>query len=208
VADPEQLSDRVASARRDLAAVGEAAGAPSEVEFRASASAVHLGLVARLVSPVLAGAVLGDTMLDLDPDRTRWRPPTAGEPSFSLWLPEPSGLAVPDAAGMAQAFIRLVLVPVLLPLEDTLHERARVSRQVLRGNLASALNGAVTVLTGMLPQTQSPADHLLRAVLSSPELAGAGRFDASGRFRRNNCCLYYRLPGGGLCSDCILAARP
>ncbi|MGH3410268.1 MAG: (2Fe-2S)-binding protein [Streptosporangiaceae bacterium] len=27
-------------------------------------------------------------------------------------------------------------------------------------------------------------------------------------FRRHSCCLYYRLPGGGLCGDCALAAPP
>ena len=23
-------------------------------------------------------------------------------------------------------------------------------------------------------------------------------------FRRRSCCLYYRVPGGGLCGDCVL----
>ncbi|WP_372507037.1 (2Fe-2S)-binding protein [Actinomadura madurae] len=26
-----------------------------------------------------------------------------------------------------------------------------------------------------------------------------------GGFVRNNCCLYYRVPGGGMCGDCGLA---
>jgi hypothetical protein len=203
-----QLSERVGGARRDLAAA--ASVAPADVEYRAAASAVHLGLVARLVSPVVAAAVIGDTVLDLDPDRCCWRPPIDGEPSFALRLPHPQGAAIPDAAGQAAAFARVALAPLLLPLEDTVHRGARVSRRVLRGNLGSGLAGAVTVLVGALPRLQRPADRLLRALLLLPELAGTGQIEDGGRFRRHSCCLFYRVPGGGLCGDCILTrpARP
>jgi ferric iron reductase protein FhuF len=27
-------------------------------------------------------------------------------------------------------------------------------------------------------------------------------------FRRQSCCLYYRLPGGGLCGDCCFQRPP
>jgi ferric iron reductase protein FhuF len=26
-------------------------------------------------------------------------------------------------------------------------------------------------------------------------------------FLRNSCCLYYRLPDGGLCGDCVLRVK-
>jgi ferric iron reductase protein FhuF len=205
VTPPEQLSGRMATARRGLAAA--ASVAPADVDLRAAASAVHLGLVARLVSPVVAAAVIGDTVLDLHPDRTWWRPPADGEPSFSLRMPQPTGVAAPAAAGQAEAFARFLLAPVLLPLEDALYQAARVSRHVLRGNLVSALNGAATVLVGTLPTSRRPAERLLRALLQVPELAGTGWFDEGGQFHRRSCCLFYRVPGGGLCGDCILVAR-
>jgi iron complex transport system ATP-binding protein len=27
-------------------------------------------------------------------------------------------------------------------------------------------------------------------------------------YRRTSCCLYYRVPGGGLCGDCVLTTQP
>jgi FhuF-like iron-sulfur protein len=37
------------------------------------------------------------------------------------------------------------------------------------------------------------------------QFAGADRFAGAGlSFRRRSCCLYYRVPGGGLCGDCTL----
>jgi ferric iron reductase protein FhuF len=40
------------------------------------------------------------------------------------------------------------------------------------------------------------AAPLAPAVLSAPP-----------EFRRNSCCLYYRLPEGGLCGDCVLGVK-
>jgi ferric iron reductase protein FhuF len=49
-------------------------------------------------------------------------------------------------------------------------------------------------------------------VLEHEPFAGFGRFVAdpghpSGiGFARTTCCLYYRVPGGGKCADCVLRA--
>jgi hypothetical protein len=50
---PRILRDRVAAVRARLAATG--GQAPEAVELRVAASVTHLGLLARLVSPALAG---------------------------------------------------------------------------------------------------------------------------------------------------------
>jgi hypothetical protein len=69
------------------------------------------------------------------------------------------------------------------------------------GNAASALAGSLNV---------GPAGGgraaLVRALLAREPLAGAGSFGADG-FVRNNCCLYYRVPGGGMCGDCGLLTK-
>jgi hypothetical protein len=45
-------------------------------------------------------------------------------------------------------------------------------------------------------------------------LAGTGELrpprppDRDWSFRRRSCCLYYRVPGGELCGDCVLSHRP
>jgi ferric iron reductase protein FhuF len=44
---------------------------------------------------------------------------------------------------------------------------------------------------------------LAGAIMSQPPLAGTARVLPPG-FVRNSCCLFYRVPGAGLCADCIL----
>ena len=68
---------------------------------------------------------------------------------------------------------------------------------MLWGNVSSALAGAAGQLD----------DHAVWATVA--ELLDvaplAGTADLRGRaLRRRNCCLYYRIPGGGTCGDCVL----
>ena len=81
---------------------------------------------------------------------------------------------------------------------------------LLRGNSASALTGALGALVRWQPALAGPARELAVQLLGQADLAGAGEL-TGGRelsFRRNSCCLYYRLPGGGLCGDCCLDHPP
>jgi ferric iron reductase protein FhuF len=66
---------------------------------------------------------------------------------------------------------------------------------VLAGNAASALVGTARVLGWGWP--------LAERALARGWLAGA----LAGS-RRTTCCLYYRVPGGGLCGDCVLDRVP
>jgi ferric iron reductase protein FhuF len=92
-----------------------------------------------------------------------------------------------------------------------------VSEQVLWGNVASALAGAMTMLVEVHPEQADTAARLVETLLERGPLAGTGeifRPEASRPqrfFVRRSCCLFYRVPGGGYCGDCVLtrdARRP
>src|SRR5439155_5371509 len=90
IAGAAPLAARIGQVRAGLAtAAGCAAG---EVEFRVAASVAQLGVVARLISPVLGAAVLGGA-LRIDPAQARWVPSVGGP--FRLSVPT---TAVPDTA--------------------------------------------------------------------------------------------------------------
>ncbi|WP_371619198.1 (2Fe-2S)-binding protein [Streptomyces sp. NBC_00454] len=176
---------------------------------RVAASTAQFGIASRLWSIALGGAALSGRAPDLGPDRVWWRLPGAG--SLELWLPEPTALpaAVPGET-LAQSLADTVLTDNLALLDDRLRTRFGVSPQVLRGNAASGLVGAVRVLGDRVPGEAA-------AALAAELLADGGPLGASGTFVhepglgvafvRRSCCLYYRAPGGGLCGDCVLRTR-
>jgi ferric iron reductase protein FhuF len=82
-----------------------------------------------------------------------------------------------------------------------------ISRRVLWGNLASATAGALSMLRQMTPGGPAAVQEMGTALFARPGLSDTGGFGPTG-FRRNSCCLYYRIPGGGLCADCVLTMRP
>ncbi|WP_199808608.1 (2Fe-2S)-binding protein, partial [Streptomyces sp. NRRL S-146] len=51
------------------------------------------------------------------------------------------------------------------------------------------------------------ARSLAAELLAHPLLTGAGTLDGTA-FRRRSCCLYYRVPGGGVCGDCCFTRPP
>ncbi|MGW5850200.1 (2Fe-2S)-binding protein [Streptomyces sp. NPDC055254] len=167
---------------------------------RVAASTAQLGIASRLWSLGLGCAALAGRVPDLSADRVRWRLPGAG--SLELWLPEPSWL---PAGTLGENVLGNLAV-----LDSALRERFGVSPKVLRGNAASALVGALRVLIDRVPGGAAVA--LAEALLADGgALAGAGTFvheEGLGvAFVRNSCCLYYRVPGGGYCGDCVLRTR-
>ncbi|MFB7597838.1 (2Fe-2S)-binding protein [Streptomyces sp. NPDC056160] len=127
-----------------------------------------------------------------------------------------SGAAAASAA--AAALARVVLLAHLEPLAATLRARHRLAPGLLRGNAASALVGAARQLGGWArandrPEAAQQAHDLAVRLLAHPALAGAGTpgtWGARGTtgFRRRSCCLYYRVPGGGVCGDCCFTRVP
>jgi hypothetical protein len=190
LSDPDALAERVVAAGTVLA------GPP-----RAVASVTFLGIASRLVSPPFAAFVLAGVLPV--PDRLWWRP----VPSGPLRIAYEIATAAPaDAATFVAASVTDTVGPVLRAFAD----RYRISAKVMWGNVASALAGAAGVLADSRPEHADRAGVVLERVLAGPPLAGAGtmvRPDPARARRfliRHNCCLYYRIAGGGVCADCVL----
>ncbi|MFJ9645626.1 (2Fe-2S)-binding protein [Streptomyces sp. NPDC101206] len=169
---------------------------------RVAASTAQFGIASRLWSLGLGCAALGGRVPDLAPDRVWWRLPTAG--SLELWLPAPGEGDRPAAE------LGGTVLGNLEPLGAGLRERYGVSPQVLRGNAAAGLVGALRVLLDRVPG--GPAVGLAAGLLAEDgPLGGTGTFlheEGLGvAFVRRSCCLYYKVPGGGLCGDCVLRTR-
>ncbi|WP_067793752.1 (2Fe-2S)-binding protein [Actinomadura formosensis] len=163
-------------------------------ERRVAASLVFQGLASRLWSPVVAAAALG-IVPDLAGLRWRWAP---GEP-IALGLAEPRGWRVESTAQAAALIHPMIVDGCLRPFRDMVLTFVKLADGLVWGNAASALAGGLNV------GPAGPARvALVRELLGREPLAGAGEF-GSGGFVRNNCCLYYRVPGGGMCGDCGLA---
>jgi hypothetical protein len=165
-------------------------------EARVAASLLFQGVAGRLWSPVLAAAAGHGLAPDLDPAATYWR----------VASPGPVLLAAPGAGrvGADAASVRRVVVErFLCPLVEAVLAVTPVAEGLLWGNAASALAGALAVLARARPEVSGPAGRLVEELLARPPLRGTGTLGPLG-FRRHSCCLYYRVPGGGLCGDCAL----
>ncbi|MFJ6656473.1 (2Fe-2S)-binding protein [Streptomyces sp. NPDC091377] len=174
-------------------------------EPRIAASVAQLGLAARLWSVALGCAALYDRVPDLDPRLLRWDA-DASAPD-DLWLTEVRPLPA-EQGRIADT----VLVGHLAPLAAALRTRVRLADGLLWGNAASALVGAGRELGRQCraqgrTEAASRAAELTRALLAHPLLAGTGTLTGTG-FRRRSCCLYYRVPGGGVCGDCCFPRPP
>ncbi|UAC02257.1 (2Fe-2S)-binding protein [Dactylosporangium vinaceum] len=183
--DPAVAAQRVAVSRQALVAMfGLAEDAVPE---RVVASVLFLGYASRLVSPPLAAALAGQVP-DVGPADLWWREVPGG----------PLPLAVrPKAERPAHDYFDVVVLGLVAPLAEVFMDRFHLSPHVVWGNVASALGGAAGQI-GSASAWASVAELLRRAPLK-------GRADVHGAaLRRRNCCLYYRIPGGGTCGDCVL----
>jgi len=177
--------------------VHKVAGALRAPEPRIAASIAHQGLAARLWSVALGCAVLYGRIPDLAPRRLRWDP-DASAPD-DLWLD-----AVEPLPGDAGTLADVVLHGHLEPLAAALHAEYRLATGLLWGNAASALVGAARQL-GRHTDVSARVHDLAAELLAHPLLAGT--LDAA-TLRRRSCCLYYRLPDGGVCGDCCFTRAP
>jgi ferric iron reductase protein FhuF len=194
--DDTPLRARVAVTHAQLSA-----GDP-DLSERVAASAVQLGLTARLVSPALAGAVLAARVPDLSADRVRWSESDTWAAPFTV-----SDLRVREVADVddtVQALLGLVLHGSVSTLVRATLAVVGVAEHILWGNVASALAGAGTVIGSVRPELSEDCRRIVSALVATPLLAGTGGYDPR-QFRRTTCCLFYLVPGGGLCHDCVLA---
>ncbi|MEU5533504.1 (2Fe-2S)-binding protein [Streptomyces sp. NPDC020362] len=185
-----------------VATVGDRLRAP---EPRVSASISQQGLAARLWSVALGCAAVYGRVPDLDPRLLRWDA-TATAPD-DLWLIE-----VHPLAGDAGTLADTVLHGHLEPLGEALRARYGVAAGLLWGNAGSALAGAARELDRWARATgrgevADRARALTDALLAHPLLRTTGTRTGTA-FRRRSCCLYYRVPGGGVCGDCCFTRPP
>ncbi|WP_214416199.1 (2Fe-2S)-binding protein [Sphaerisporangium fuscum] len=176
-------------------------------ENRVAASILFQGLAARLWSPVVA-TVAAHGLLPVGASaHLRWRPVPTGP--LPLWASRTAGWELlPDPADRAERVYRAVVPELLEPLVAAVQGITKISAALLWGNAASALAGTLRTLPPARPDLGPAAARLVRDVLRVGLLAGTGEpaEPAPGEhfFVRTSCCLYYRVPGGGMCDDCAL----
>ncbi|WP_229839868.1 IucA/IucC family C-terminal-domain containing protein [Streptomyces brasiliensis] len=174
-------------------------------ELRVSVSVAQQALAARLWSVALGCAALYGRVPDLAPRLLRWDP--AATAPEDLWLTE-----VRPLPGDAATLVDTVLAGHLEPLVEALHTRYGVATGLLWGNAGSALAGAARELARWA-RAHGRADvaHRTRTLTADlfthPLLSGTGTFTGTA-FRRRSCCLYYRVPDGGVCGDCCFTRPP
>lgn len=185
--------------------VRKVANALRAPEPRIAASVAQQGLAARLWSVTLGSAAQYGRIPGLDPRLLHWDPD--GSAPDDLLLTEVHPLPA-DPASIAD----VVLHTHLEPLTAALHTRYRVASGLLWGNAASALAGAARQLDQWArangrTDTAARTRALTAELLGHPLLAGTGTLTGTA-FRRRSCCLYYRVPGGGVCGDCCFTRAP
>ena len=198
VGTPGPLERRVTEVRRLL---GSGPGSP-HVETRVAASIVHLGLVARLVSPLL-GAALVTGLLPVTGASEVHLALTGANP-LPLVLHRPAALRVGTSSDLAGLFDRRVHRPLLAPFATTVGRRYALSPRVLQGNVASAVAAALRAAAVARQDLRSGTEEWLVRLLADGPLRRAGRRRPDGTFVRRSCCLFYRVPGAGTCADCVL----
>lgn len=187
------LDERIDAIARQLGATRRVAG-----------SLLGLSVSARITGLVLGAAALHGLVPRLH-DRVHWRPWSGGP--APLWVERPEALPHDDLGATATAEIARTLEPVL----GAIGRQASVSGTVLRGNVASSVGGALRMILTDRPGTAARAADVARSVVGNPPFAGLGEFVPEPRhptgiwFRRRTCCLFYQVPGGGTCGDCVLA---
>jgi hypothetical protein len=191
------LEQKVAAARVDIARRRLSELSDAEVDERVAASVTFLGLAARLVSPLLGAAAVDGVMPVPDIERMWWRPVDGG----------PLPIACRDLAGGAGVAAMTELVE---PFLNVFRYRFGLSYHVLWGNVASALGGANGMIADAAPWYAARSAEIVEEALAVPPLLGMATLvrPSPARARwflvRRNCCLYYRIPGGGMCGDCVL----
>jgi hypothetical protein len=174
---------------------------PGRVPARMAASSFQLGLVARLLSPVIGAAVaLGEVPL-LTARSVRWQPTQDHVPKFGTseleWVPA----STPRRA--AEVISASLLSTVVAPLNDTIRSTVSLSTHITWGNAISAANGAVTVMSVSRRELEGPGRALVMALLDTEHLRRTGDY-VRGAFVRRSCCLFYQAPQSGFCQDCLL----
>ncbi|MYQ79886.1 MULTISPECIES: (2Fe-2S)-binding protein [unclassified Streptomyces] len=165
-------------------------------EARIGVSIAHLGLAARLWSPVLACALVHSIVPVMT--TVEW-----GGDGSALRLAGLRGSRAPGGASSLADAVAAQADGVLQRLET--HLPVKMAPRLLAGNSASALVGSAAQLLRCRPGLRAPITELTQGLLEAGRLRGTGRITGPElTFRRRSCCLYYRAPNGSKCGDCCL----
>nr|WP_239028340.1 (2Fe-2S)-binding protein [Pseudonocardia acidicola] len=141
-----------------------------------------------------------------------WRVSVTGP--WPLWLADPRGEVLPDDLGEAADRLTALLVTEHLgPLVAAVRAQVPISERLLWGNAASSVAAAKRLIGSSRPAAAERAAQVAAGVLARGPFAGAGErrpavgADVGWTFQRRSCCLYYKVPGGGTCADCVLNLR-
>ena len=213
--EPEHLAARFAATRAGLATGSHLPLA--EVMPRTAVSAAQVGLISRLWSVALASLALHDWVPELslrqllvDPSHRNPSPMAIADPA--------AGTSAPGVAQAVALLQEQVVLGAVAAITQAGQEHGRTSATVLVSNAASSLVAAARVVGRKVPQRAEHLDQVTRELLGLPWLAAGGAYrqlpaesdtaaTGTSEFKRTGCCLYYRLPGHGLCPDCVLV-RP
>jgi iron complex transport system ATP-binding protein len=188
-ADREPLASLITSVRSLLGGC----------ELRVAGSMVFFGYASRLLAPQLGALVRRGRVPDVRPDLLVWR-------RSSSEMLQLGALPAAGWEGHREALLDHVLSTAvnehLRPLEAALGAHVRLARGLLIGNIASAVVAALRFLDD---EGGTECHSLASRALTSEHLHGSGELrGAAPVFVRRSCCLYYRIPSGGLCADCAL----
>ncbi len=164
-------------------------------ESRVAASILFQAHAARLWSVSLGALVQDGLIPDLDPDTLLWRDQ---EGSVRLHLERTEGW---QGERVEDLLLSDVVIDHLAPMVAAVPRLWPLSDRLLWGNAASALLGTARMLDGA---AAGPARRVADRLLARPPLRETIEERRDGEHRRRSCCLYYRVPGGGFCGDCVL----
>ncbi len=176
---------------------------------RPVASLLHLGAAAAICAPLLAAAATDALVPDIDPTALQFGYPPTGRLQLALTgllASPPRSALMPD---LADQLIAVAIERLLGPFTAALTTAVPLPEPVLTGNVFSSLAAAARLIepAGVGVRARALVDLVARR---HPPLHDAGELewrspDPATYFRRRNCCLFYQIPGGGTCGDCILA---
>jgi hypothetical protein len=206
--DHEVVAERVDNSRNTLMRMSGLAR--DDIGGREVASITFLGLASRLISPLLGAAAVGGAVPMPDRERMWWRAVPGGPVPIAVHRFTAVECDEQDPEAIAETLTRTAVRGLIEPVLEAFGDRFAVSRQVLWGNVASALGGAAGMIADSAPERAARAAAIVEQLLTQDPLRGTATLvhPDPGRARwflvRNNCCLYYRIPGGGTCGDCVL----
>jgi hypothetical protein len=188
-------------------ALGASAGRPAnQIEVRVAASAAHLGLTARILSPLLALTITTGVVPAVTLNQLYWQDELGGAFPLSISAPiEPATPPTPRTPELAAAFSEQVLDGPITAINDVVCATRPVSNLIMWGNVASAVVSAGTLITKQRPFSAGTIAAVTEALFQQPPLRGTGNVGPP--FRRRSCCLIYRIASPtptAICGDCPL----